>query len=327
MPSRLAVIWRMETTLLQHRTRAFQTPPRHDESFRVIEIDSRYSGCSWHSHPELQISFVIHGAGQRAVGDSLHPIESGEIILVGSNLPHVWRYDPPSDECGIEAVAIHFRKDFLGEKFLDTPELRDVRLLLSRASQGLEFVGSAKRELTSLMQSLRHLDGLERLLQLLAVLNVMANTREVLTLSSVILQPIAVELAQERLQRVCDFVAARFDQPLSRDMAADLACLSPSAFSRFFKTHTGCTFRDYVADVRVGHACRLLLDDSCPITEIAHRCGFEDLSTFNRTFRKRRNLSPNEYRSRMARLFTTRGPTVEAAALIASDSALASKPN
>jgi AraC-like DNA-binding protein len=292
----------METTLAHRRSGAFQTTPRPDESFRVIEIGSGYSGCSWHSHPELQISFVIRGAGQRAIGDSLHPIESGEIILVGSNIPHVWRYDRPSCEFEVEAVAIHFRKDFLGPDFFDTPEMRDVRLLLSRAGQGLQFVGHAREQLTPLLQSLRQLEGIERLLKLLAILNVMASTREVLTLSSVVLQPIAVELDQERLQRVCDYVATRFDGPLTRDLAADLACLSPSAFSRFFKTRTGCTFRDYVADVRVGHACRLLLDDDGSITEIAHRCGFEDLSTFNRTFRKRKNLSPNEYRARMRRL-------------------------
>ena len=280
----------------------FQAAQTPDESFRLIEVHGGYSGCGWHFHPEMQIGHVVRGSGERAVGDSLHAIEEGEVILLGPNLPHVWRYDPAPPSANIEAVAIHFRADFLGAGFLDAPELRDVRLLLARACQGLQFVGLTRSLLSEQVLSLRALSGLDRLMGLLGILNTMARSREVLTLSSSLLQPVAAELEQQRLKRVCDYIVAHYHASLDRDAVADVACLSPSSFSRFFKSHTGVTFHDYVADVRVGQACQWLLDPQAPVTEIAHRCGFADLSTFNRTFRKLRHMSPTEYRRRMNEL-------------------------
>ena len=290
----------MATPRIAPKTAPFRSPARVDESFRVIPIDQTYSGCHWHFHPELQISHTVRGMGERAIGDNLHFIEPGEVILLGANLPHVWRYDLKSGP--LEAMAVHFSEDFLGTEFLARPELRDVRLLLSRSCQGLQFVGQTRIQLAPMVQSLRNLSGMARLVQLLEILHLMAASREVLTLASAVLQPVAATLEKERLQRVCAFVDEHFQQPIDRDTAADLACLSPSAFSRFFKMHTGTTFQDYVSDVRVGHACRLLLTDQGSITEIAYKCGFEDLSTFNRSFRKRRQMSPHEYRTRMQQL-------------------------
>ena len=218
-------------------------------------------------------------------------------------------YEMDRSSTRIEAMAIHFKAECLGTGFLDLPELRDVRLLLSRACQGLQFVGETRKRLAEQLASLRMRHGFERLLQFLQILHEMARSREVVTLSSSIPQPFAAELEQKRLQRVFDFVAGHFQEGIHRDAAADLACLSPGAFSRFFKAHTGMNFSDYVADVRVGHACRLLLQPEIPINAIALRCGFEDLSTFNRAFRKRREMSPTEYRRRMAVLSRIGDPT------------------
>jgi AraC-like DNA-binding protein/quercetin dioxygenase-like cupin family protein len=290
----------MVTTQRPTQVPVFCSQSGANESFRLIEVNETYSGCHWHFHPEMQVGHVIGGTGERAIGDSLHAIEPGEVILLGPNLPHVWRYDVDRSSARVEAIAIHFKADFLGAGFLDLPELRDVRLLLSRACQGLQFVGEIRKRLAEQLVSLRMQHGFERLLQFLQILHEMAGSREVVTLSSSITQPFAAELEQKRLQRVFDFVAGHFPEGINREAAADLACLSPSAFSRFFKAHTGLNFSDYVADVRVGHACQLLLQPQIPINAIALRCGFEDLSTFNRAFRKRRAMSPSAYRRRMA---------------------------
>jgi AraC-like DNA-binding protein len=199
----------------------------------------------------------------------------------------------------IEAIAVHFRENFLGNDFMTKPEMRDLRLLLARASLGLQVVGQTRANLTPQIELLRMQSGFERLLNLLGILNIIARSREVLTLCSPVFQPVRAELEIGRLQRVFEYVKSNFDQPIDRDSAADLAHMSPSAFSRFFRLRTGVTFQKFVTDVRIGHACNMLLHPEVSITSVAVNCGFAELSTFNRAFRKLRNMSPGEYRARM----------------------------
>jgi AraC-like DNA-binding protein len=283
---------------------SFHSVKRDDESFRLFEIKNADSGCSWHFHPEFQIGYVVQGRGERVVGDCVHAIESGEVVLLGPNLPHVWRYSVGQDGQNVDAIAIHFREDFLGNDFLRKPELRDVVLLLSRAGQGLQIVGSLRKEIVPMLEQIRIQSGFARLMTLLSILDRISRSRDVLTLCSPLFQPIQAELEIERLRRVCDYVKSNFHCPLDRDTAADFAHMSPSAFSRFFKAHTGLTFHDFVAEVRVGNACQLLVSPNYPITDIALDCGFADLSTFNRTFRKLRKMTPSEYRSKLLGITT-----------------------
>lgn len=280
----------------------FVSIKRDDESFRLFEINAEYSGCSWHFHPEFQIGYVVSGAGERVIGDCVHPIEPGEIVLLGPNLPHVWRYDALNSRVPVEAIAVHFREDFLGNDFMNKPEMRDIRLLLSRASQGLQVVGQMRANLVPQMELLRTQSGFARLHVFLAILDTISRSRDVVTLCSPLFQPINAELDLGRLQRVFEHVKAHFDQPLDRDLAADIAHLSPSAFTRLFKAHTGMSFQTFLADVRIGHACRLLMDPNISITSVALNCGFEDVSTFNRTFRKQRKMTPSDFRMRMQSL-------------------------
>ncbi len=287
------------------RARSFVSLHGEDESIRMFEIDSAPSSCSWHFHPEYQIGYVASGAGERVIGDDVQAIEEGEVVVLGPNLPHVWRFDTWIKELPINAVAIHFREDFLGREFFDKPEMCDLRLLLSRASQGLQVVGQTRNRVADKIESLRGQSGFARLLTLLAILDEIARSREVLTLSSPMFQPVKAELEVARLTRVYAFVKSNLDQPLDRDTAADIAHMSPGAFSRFFKTHTGMAFHDFVVDVRIGHACQLLLDPNKAITDVAFDSGFADLSTFNRSFRKLRNMTPSEYRNRLRALCDT----------------------
>lgn len=284
------------------RAPTFISPKAADESFRLIEVNGGYSGCGWHFHPEFQLGYVLSGAGQRVIGDNVHAIESGEIILLGPNLPHVWHYDCSPGKEPVSAIAVHFTESFLGADFFNTPEASDVRLLLSRASQGLQVIGETRLSLIPMMHRLRTQTGFPRILTMLSVLDAIACSRDVLTLCGPLFQPIGTDLEWERLRRIIEYIKAHFDQPLDRDTAADIAHMSPSGFSRFFKSRTGMAFNEYVSDIRIGHACRSLMDPRIAITDIALNCGFSDLSTFNRTFRKLRQMTPSEFRSRMLTL-------------------------
>jgi len=139
--------------------------------------------------------------------------------------------------------------------------------------------------------------GLSRIITLLEILNRMAESRELSTICSIGFQPVAAELDVERLRRACDFINDHFHEELSRDRVAEVVHLSGSGFSRFFKAHTGMTFQEYVADVRISQACSFLATTRLSITEVALECGFSELTTFNRTFRKYRDTTPTKYRS------------------------------
>ncbi len=273
----------------------FASPQRPDESVRVITVDENYSGCSWHFHPELQLCHVASGEGQRLIGDRLCPIEQGEVILLGSNLPHVWRYETNSSS-RINATVVHFDTAVLGSDWLERPELRDVRLLLTRASQGLQAHGELRESLAGKIDRLASQSGLPRIIGLLELLNAMAESQELRTLCSTGYQPMAAQLEVERLRRACDFINDHAHEELTRDAVADVVHMSGSGFSRFFKAHTGMTFQEFVADVRVSRACELLGTTDHSIIEIALDCGFRELTTFNRAFRKYRDMTPSQYR-------------------------------
>ncbi|HVR35249.1 MAG TPA: AraC family transcriptional regulator [Methylomirabilota bacterium] len=278
----------------------YQVASLAQESFRLLEIRGAYAGCSWHFHPECQLGLVISGRGQRVVGDNVCPIHPGEVVLLGSNLPHVWRYDNTGPgEPPVHAIVVHFHDDFAGSEFFRKPELRDVRLLLARAALGLQVNGRTRDEASARIQGMLRHEGFTRMLDLFSVLHLLATSAELTTLCSAGFQPLSADLEVERLRRVCAHVQAHMNDPLPRDEAAALAHLSPSAFSRFFKAHTGKTFHEFVNEVRIGHACRLLMEPEFNVTEVALQCGFADITSFNRSFRRLKRTTPTDYRRRL----------------------------
>lgn len=286
---------------MQKTPKFFAGPQRADESIRVITIDARYAGCSWHFHPELQLCHVSQGRGQRLIGNRLCDIEPGEVILLGPNLPHVWRYDK-TDGGTVEATVVHFDTAVLGNDWLNRPEMRNVRLLLSRASQGLQAVGDLRPQLVEGLTKLADSTGLGRIIAILELLQLMSESREMRAICSTAYQPVAAQLDVERLRRACDFITENAHEELSRDTVADVVHMSASGFSRFFKSHTGMTFQEFVSDVRISRACELLASTSQSITQVAFECGFIDMTTFNRTFKKFRDTTPTNYREIAAKL-------------------------
>lgn len=288
----------MQDHSLQTTVPFYQSQQMPGESFRLLELNGAWSGCSWHFHPEYQIGFVVSGSGTRVVGDDIRPIEPGEIILLGANLPHVWNFES-SATGDAHAFVIHFRDDFLGMEFFNKPEMRDIRLLLARASLGLAATGGMREQAEQILRKMADHEGFDRVLHLLSLLHLMAGSNEMETICSSAFQPVAAEIEIERLRRVCDYVQTDYGSDIDRETAAALAHLSPGAFSRFFKRHTGKTFQEYVNEVRIGKAAQMLLEEELNVTQIALRCGYGDATAFNRSFRRIKEMSPSAYRDRI----------------------------
>jgi AraC-like DNA-binding protein len=187
----------------------------------------------------------------------------------------------------------------LGHEFLKKPELRDINLLLARAKLGLEAQGATRSKATLLLRAMGEHEGFDRVLDLLSLLNLLAGSTELTTLCSSGFEPLAAEPEIERLRRVCEYIEAHFNEALDRDSLARIAHLSTSSVSRFFKAHTGKTFWEFVTEVRVGHACRLLVEGDDHVIDIALRCGIADGASFDRSFRRIKSISPREFRQLM----------------------------
>jgi AraC-like DNA-binding protein len=254
--------------------------------------DPRF-GFYWHVHPEVELTFIVRSRGRRFVGDSIEPYEDGDLVLLGSNLPHTWDSDPRR-RGPHEAVFCQFSESFLGAEFLRSPEMAPARRLLDRAARGLRFTGRTQRAVARRMEGMDRLRGLARLAALLEVLDELARSRDVRPLSSREFVPERGDAG--RIDRVLRVLNDRCTGRITLAEAAAAAHLSVPAFSRFFRRKTGRTLVAYLNELRTGLACRELVESDRSISDIAFDCGFNNLSNFNRRFLELKGMAPRAFR-------------------------------
>ena len=257
-------------------------------------VDRRF-GFAWHFHPEFELTCIVRSRGKRFVGDSIADYGDGDLVLLGPNLPHTWDSDPRSRGTH-EAVFCQFSGTFLGAEFFKAPELLPVRRLLERSSRGLRFTGRTQRAVAKRMEGLDGLQGPGRLLALLEILATLARSRDARPLSSGGFAPPPRRADAARIDRVCRFLTEHYASRVPLAEAAKVAHLSAPAFCRFFKRRTGKTLVGYLTELRVGHACRELIETERTISGIAFDSGFNNLSNFNRRFRDLKGMSPRQFR-------------------------------
>jgi AraC-like DNA-binding protein/quercetin dioxygenase-like cupin family protein len=287
------------------RARFHQVLPSTSESFQFEEIQRDQYGCSWHFHPEYQLGLVLRSAGYRIVGDNITPLRAGDFTFLGPNLPHLWSNDEEHsrNRRGVHALVVHFREDFLGSEFLHQPEVLEIGRLFARSATGLRVTGHTRERAAEMLQALGAHHGFKRLLDLLEILQLLAEAPaddlHHIASAGFAANPAPAPGESERVTRVCRYIHEHLGEPLCRDEAAAVIHLSPSAFSRYFKRHTGKNFHDFVSELRVGRACRLLSEGELNVTEIAYACGFGNLASFNRCFRRLKKANPTEFRRRL----------------------------
>jgi AraC-like DNA-binding protein len=251
----------------------------------------------WHYHPELELNLILAGEGTRFVGDSVAPFGPGELVLLGPHLPHLWQSRPPTARpARAEAVILRFKKDVWGAGFWQLPEAVGILALLQRAERGLAFGPATAQQAQPLLLGLVGARGGECLWRWLQLLHTLTQATDGQPLSGSGFANLGPGPGGGRMGRVLDYLQAHLHQPIDLVTVADLANMNPAAFCRYFKQQTNKTLVQMLNDLRVQHACRLLLNTPRDVGDIALACGYEHVPYFNQVFKARTGKSPGAFR-------------------------------
>lgn len=274
-----------------------------EEGFAFKEIRGRGFDCPWHFHDECELILVQQSGGFRMLGDHLTALRGGDLVLIGSGLPHIYHNDEtaPGGAPQVHAFLIQFEPNCLGEGLMKLAAMGQVRRLLERATLGLAVGGATRARVAEMMMKMGRVSGVTRIARFLEILDVLARSRDCRSLASPDFAASANPFDQGRMNRVCRYISERLDRSIFLSDVARLVHLSDGAFSRFFRAHTGKTFPAFVNELRIGRACRLLAENEMNVTEVAFASGFGNLSNFNRQFLRLKGTSPSQFRKAVVR--------------------------
>lgn len=261
-----------------------------DHSFVAYRFATSQFRFNWHYHPEYELTLILKGNGMRLIGDSYEPFASGDLVLIGPNLPHSWTSELGREKQ--ECVVVQFSESFVNG-LLNCNEFAQIKKMLNVSRQSIHFamVDDVANDILTLPEK----KGFERVTSLLSILNKLTPLQKQV-LASEFFKPIPQKMDQDRVNRIFNFVHTHSSENISISQLSSMINLSDSAFCKFFKRTSGKTFSDYLNDVRIGHACKLLSETERSVSEIAYSVGFESLTYFNRVFLRKKGKSPKRFR-------------------------------
>ena len=274
------------------------TPLSDKDCFYIVERTKSEFTFPLHKHVEFELNYVENAAGaRRTVGDSVEVIGNYDLVLItGRELEHVWENHNCTSK-QIREITIQFTSDLLPEQLLNKSPFKSVRMMLDKAQKGLAFSLDSIVSIRPFLNSLPHeKQSFYSVIQFLSLLYELSQCDDAYTLASssyVLTEP---NLESRRVKKVHEYIMTHFTEAIHLSDVASLVGMSEVSFSRFFKLRTGKCFSDYLIDIRIGSATRLLVDSSQTIAEICFRCGFNNISNFNRIFKKCKSCTPKEYR-------------------------------
>ncbi len=272
-----------------------------DTSFLYNKSDCKYFSKQWHLHKEYELVWIRRGWGTRFIGDNVSHFEEGDLALIGSNIPHLFRNSEEfyTEDSNLEAGStfIQFTDSFLGNQFFNIPEMKQVSRLLEKSAMALEIYGDTRRYIVNKLHQMLDETPAERLLSLLAILVTLSLSRELKPLMSAGFPANRCGETQ-KINNAFEFIMKNYTKQIYVVEIASRLNMSIASFSRYFKYHTHKTFSDCVTEIRIGHACRLLMEDNYSISEICYESGFDNHSNFYRHFKRFVGVIPKEYRNR-----------------------------
>jgi AraC-like DNA-binding protein len=272
-------------------------PP--SQIFLIKELEDNHFDPVWHAHSEYQLFVVLDGTGTRFIGDSIKSFKPGELILTGSHLPHVWRSDDAyfqkKSKLKVRGIVIYLDENFLGN-ILEKDEMPLLKKLFAKSMRGLEFYGPRKNEVITMMKELVDMKGIGSVIQLLHILEKLAEMKEYHYISSTAYDDPFHQHETDRLNKVYEYAFQNYRKKVSLKDFADLLNMTPTSFSRYFKMKNNKPFSQFISEIRIKHACEMLNETDESISQICYECGFNTLSNFNKQFKEVMLKKPTQYR-------------------------------
>ena len=276
-----------------------KVPYGPDHSFSIRKEMSPNVNNRWHYHPEIELIHFHGGCGTQFIGDHISQFEPGDIVLVGCNLPHFWKYDDIYNDSPAlpnpYATVIHFFENFIGERFLYLPESRHIKNLLEKAKRGILLKGSIAGEIGDLMEKIYQAEGIYKIISLISCLSEFALCENLMMLSSLGFKYGSAESDNKRINDIYNYSFNHFHQKIKLSEVAEIAQMTQNSFCRYFKYHTGKTFSDFLMEIRIGYACKLLIANKFSVKQICYESGFNNFSCFHRYFKKLTGKTPQSY--------------------------------
>lgn len=276
---------------VEYREQPFLSSPYHTQP-------------SFHSHPELELVFVVEGFGKRIVGNKVEPFESGDMVFIGSNVPHLWLSDPVyyKENSGLQSKVIvcYFNPKIFLQIFDAIKEFEGIRDMIRQSSKGIRILGETRNLIARKLLALSNIQGFEKVEGLLQIMHLISSSEE----KEYIVHNETDhydDLYPDRIVDVIKFVKENLHEQITLRQVADVACMTEQSFCRFFKKRTNKSFSRFLSNLRIAHACELLLQTDKQVSDIAYLCGYNSSAHFCKVFKEHTSVSPFQYKTSMKR--------------------------
>lgn len=271
-----------------------------NKPYDLQKVVKPYFVVPWHFHPEIEIMLVTSGKGTRFVGDSIEYFEPYDLVMLGPNLAHVWKNGQEHYREGstltAECIYTVFTEESFGKQFFNIPEMHKVKQLFSKASRGIKFQGAAKQRIAKKIIESHQQTGVEQFISLMGILNDLADCQEYTFLSTIGYDQKVQASDMHRLNGVLDFMMKNFRNEIKLDQVANIASMSPTSFCRYFKSRTNKTVIQFLNEIRIGHAHKLLIETQHNMDQVSAESGYKNVSNFYEQFQKITGKSPHKFR-------------------------------
>lgn len=273
-----------------------------NSSISVLSREEPFFQAPFHSHPELELVYIKESYGKRIVGNSVAPFESGDMVFLGSDIPHVWLNDEiyyqNINKLKAKAIVVYFNKDLFGPAFYELKEAQKINTLFNRGIRGLSINGKTNKLIAKKLEKLVLKKDFEVIIGLFEILSILSESTDLSFINNEAYTPINEQTKNDRLSDVFEYVNKNYKEDISLVEIAQIANLTPTSFCRMFKLKAKKSFVEHLNEIRVANACKFLIETDMGMSEIAYQCGYKTASNFNRLFKKLTGTTPKEYRKR-----------------------------
>lgn len=266
----------------------------------VIERKEPFFQSPFHSHPEIELVYIKESFGKRIIGNSVEYFENGDMVLLGPDIPHVWlndeKYYQGKAKLKAHSLVAYFNKDIFSTAFYELKETQKVNNLFNQATRGLLITGKTKTIVAKKLELLQNKKDFQLIVGLFEIISILAESKEFTFINKESYTPVNKNLKTDRLSEIYNYVKKNFKNDITLSEISKLANLTPQSFCRLFKSKTKKHFIEYLSEVRISNACRLLIETDMSISEIAYNCGYPTISNINKSFKKITAVTPKEYK-------------------------------